>query len=124
MSPFFSIIIPCYNQAFYLPDCLKSILEQTFQDWEAIVVNDGSIDNTQALTENYCKLDSRIRLAQKSNGGLSSARNFGIKNSRGKRFVFLDADDFMHPEALQKIHQSAIALDEATLPPPRPQREI
>ena len=103
MNTFFSIIIPCYNQGHYLSDCLDSLLTQTYSNWEAIVVNDGSQDNTSEVTINYQKTDSRIHLAEKENGGLSSARNFGIQKTKGDRFIFLDADDFLYPNCLEKI---------------------
>jgi glycosyltransferase involved in cell wall biosynthesis len=99
----FSIIIPCYNQAHFLSDCLNSLLRQEFDDWEAIVVNDGSPDNTNEVVSRFIDLDSRIHLLQKSNGGLSSARNYGLQFARGNRLIFLDADDFLYPDALLKI---------------------
>jgi glycosyltransferase involved in cell wall biosynthesis len=99
----FSIIIPCYNQAHFLPQCLDSVLEQEFKNWEAIVINDGSSDNTNEVVQKYSALDSRIKLVVKENGGLSSARNFGIANALGNRFIFLDADDFLYPNCLEKI---------------------
>jgi len=103
LNPLFSIIIPCYNQAHFLPDCLNSILEQEFQDWEAIVVNDGSTDETSQVAIGYQEKDTRIKLIEKENGGLSSARNFGIRSAQGKRFIFLDADDFLYSNCLFEI---------------------
>ncbi|PWA04862.1 glycosyltransferase [Flavobacterium psychrotolerans] len=100
---FFSIIIPCYNQAHFLPDCLDSLLVQNYQDWEAIVINDGSTDGTSEITNKYVKIDSRIKLIEKENGGLSSARNHGIRNAIGERFIFLDSDDFLYPNCLEKV---------------------
>lgn len=105
----FSIIIPCYNQAHFLAECLESILKQQFQDWEAIVVNDGSPDHTNAVARKYAQQDTRIQLVEKENGGLSSARNFGIHHARGERFIFLDADDFLYPDCLMKIAEVAEA---------------
>lgn len=103
VNPLFSIIIPCYNQAHFLPDCLDSLLVQEFQDWEAIVVNDGSIDTTSEVTRQYAEKDPRIRLVEKINGGLSSARNYGLKFTTGERFIFLDSDDFLYPNCLEKV---------------------
>lgn len=94
-EPLVSIIIPCYNQAAYLPETLESILSQTYQNWECIIVNDGSPDNTADIAQNYCKIDSRFNYVYKQNGGLSSARNFGIINSRGNYLQFLDSDDLL-----------------------------
>lgn len=96
----FSIIIPCYNQAHFLPDCLWSIQEQSFIDWEAIVVNDGSPDNTTEIAKKFVEKDSRIRLVEKQNGGLSSARNKGIELAKGDFFLFLDADDLILNDCL------------------------
>ena len=102
-KPMFSIIIPCYNQAHFLPDCLESLLKQTYSNWEAIIVNDGSTDNTNEVAKSYCLIESRIRIIQKENGGLSSARNIGIKNAKGDRFIFLDSDDFLYEKCLENI---------------------
>ncbi len=104
-EPLVSVIIPCYNQAHYLPEAVGSVANQTFTDWECIIVNDGSPDNTsetaRQLIANYS--DKQIRLVEKRNGGLSDARNVGIKNSKGKYILPLDADDLIHPEMLQKM---------------------
>ncbi len=98
-----SIIIPCFNQAIYLHDCLDSILQQSFSDWEAIVVNDGSSDDTNNIANAYCQKDSRIKLIEKQNGGLSSARNFGIQHATGDWLLFLDADDMLMNHHFQEI---------------------
>ncbi len=115
MSPLFSIIIPCYNQAIFLPDCLNSLLEQSFTDWEAIVVNDGSTDNTNQVAIAYSQKDSRIKLLEKPNGGLSSARNFGIKNSIGARLIFLDADDYLYSKYFFEIKNIINRADNLTI---------
>ncbi|MFR9166881.1 MAG: glycosyltransferase family 2 protein [Dysgonomonas sp.] len=93
--PLFSIIVPCYNQAQYLSDALQSVLNQTFQDWECIIVNDGSPDNTEDIAIEWCKKDSRFKYLSKENGGLSDARNYGISHSSGKYILPLDADDMI-----------------------------
>ena len=115
MNPLFSIIIPCYNQAHFLPQCLDSLLEQEYKNWEAVVVNDGSPDNTNEVVQKYSVEDPRIKLVVKENGGLSSARNFGIANALGNRFIFLDADDFLYPNCLEKIAAVIRDSDENTL---------
>lgn len=115
MNPLFSIIIPCYNQAHFLPQCLESILEQRFDNWEAIVVNDGSSDATNDVVQKYTAIDYRIKLVEKLNGGLSSARNLGIANAKGNRFIFLDSDDFLYSNCLEKIAEVAQNSDENTL---------
>ena len=80
-----SIIVPCYNQAQYLDDCLQSVLDQTYQDWECIIVNDGSPDNTAIIASVWTARDPRFKYIYKENGGLSSARNAGrptVSNTR------------------------------------------
>jgi glycosyltransferase involved in cell wall biosynthesis len=115
LNTLFSIIIPCYNQAHFLTQCLDSLMIQEYKNWEAIVVNDGSIDNTDAVCQKYAVVDSRIKLVKKTNGGLSSARNFGIANAVGNRFIFLDADDFLYENCLEKIAVIIQDADENTL---------
>ena len=96
--PAVSIIIPVYNVEKYLRRCLDSVLGQTFPDWEAICVNDGSPDGSRAIVEEYAKADPRFILYDKPNGGLSDARNFGLSKAGGEYVVFLDSDDFIHPQ--------------------------
>jgi glycosyltransferase involved in cell wall biosynthesis len=88
-----SVIVPCYNQSQYLTECIQSILEQTHLNWECIIVNDGSPDDTTEVSKKLCALDSRIRYIEKTNGGLASARNAGIEKAIGKYILPLDADD-------------------------------
>lgn len=91
--PIISVIVPCYNQAQYLDECLQSVLDQTYQDWECIIVNDGSPDNTEEIAKPWVEKDSRFIYLYKENGGLSSARNAGIREARGEWILPLDADD-------------------------------
>lgn len=95
-----SVIIPCYNQARFLPDALDSVLAQTAVDWECIVVDDGSHDDTRAVAARYCRKDHRIRLVSQANRGLAGARNRGLDEARGRYIQFLDADDLIAPEKL------------------------
>ena len=88
-----SVIVPCYNQAQYLDECLQSVLDQTYTDWECIIVNDGSPDNTEQIAKNWVEKDARFRYLSKENGGLSSARNAGIEIAKGEWILPLDADD-------------------------------
>lgn len=97
-----SVIIPCYNQATYLPETLEAVLGQTIQDWECIIVNDGSIDDTEAIAKNYCRQDQRIRYISQTNKGLSAARNAGLLRAKGDYVQFLDADDVLLPAKLEK----------------------
>jgi glycosyltransferase involved in cell wall biosynthesis len=96
-TPIISVIVPCYNQAHFLPEALASVQAQTFQDWECIIVNDGSPDNTSAVAREWVKMDSRFRYIEKSNGGRSSTRNRGLLEARGEYIQFLDADDLIEP---------------------------
>lgn len=88
-----SIIVPCYNQAQYLDEALQSVIEQTYQHWECIIVNDGSPDNTEEVASKWLDKDERFKYLYQENGGLSSARNFGITNAKGNFILPLDADD-------------------------------
>lgn len=88
-----SIIVPCYNQSEYLDDALNSVRNQTFIDWECIIVNDGSTDTTEIVSKKWLALDSRFKYIYQKNAGLSAARNVGIENANGKFILPLDADD-------------------------------
>lgn len=88
-----SVIVPCYNQAQYLNDALQSVLDQTYTNWECIIVNDGSPDNTEEIAKKWIEKDNRFHYLYKKNGGLSSARNSGIEIAKGKYIQFLDSDD-------------------------------
>tara|TARA_R110002074_G_scaffold14788_1_gene51050 strand:+ start:154425 stop:155261 length:837 start_codon:yes stop_codon:yes gene_type:complete len=104
--PIVSVIVPCYNQAQYLPDALQSVLNQTFVQWECIIVNDGSEDPTEAVAQKWTRQDSRFKYIAISNGGLANARNFGIKEALGNYILPLDADDKLAPNYMK------LALDE------------
>ncbi|WP_118861982.1 glycosyltransferase [Haemophilus haemolyticus] len=95
-SPLFSIIIPIYNTSNYLDECLRSVVEQNFDDYEIILVDDGSTDDSFDICANYMKQYGNISLVSKPNGGLSDARNTGIHLARGKYLIFLDGDDYWH----------------------------
>jgi len=102
----FSIVIPLYNVEKYLKDCLDSVLNQTFADWEAICVNDGSTDHSAVILEEYAAKDSRFKTFNQPNGGLSAARNTGLKAAIGEYVLFLDSDDWLEPNALERISES------------------
>ncbi len=97
-----SIIVPCYNQAAYLAETLDSVRAQTYQQWECIIVNDGSVDNTEEIAREYTVKDSRFKYFRKENEGPSQARNFGISNSDGAFVLPLDADDLIAPTYVEK----------------------
>lgn len=102
-----SIIVPVYKVPKYLEQCVRSICAQTYQNIEIILVNDGSPDECPEMCENFAKEDKRIKVIHKQNGGLSSARNAGIENSTGEWLMFIDGDDFISPDMVQKLYDAA-----------------
>ena len=102
-SPKISVIVPVYKVEKYLPECIESVLAQTFPDFELLLVDDGSPDNSGKICDAYAARDSRIRVFHKPNGGVSSARNLGVKNARADYIAFLDSDDWWKPEFLEKM---------------------
>lgn len=96
-----SVIIPCYNQGAYLDDSLNSVFNQVCHDWECIIVDDGSTDDTRIIAKKWLDRDLRFRYFYKVNGGVSQARNFGIEQARGEIILPLDADDKIGPEYLK-----------------------
>ena len=109
-----SIIVPIYNVEAYLRRALDSILSQTHKEWEAILVDDGSTDGSGRIAEEYAQSDHRFRVIHKPNGGQSEARNVGMQHMRGEYLLFLDADDFMHPQ-LMALCVEAILRDGSDL---------
>ena len=106
-----SIIIPCYNVAEYLPYTIESILHQTDSDWEVITVDDGSNDSTVDVIKKYSNIDSRINLISKPNGGVSSARNIGLKYAKGDWVYFLDGDDLIDTSLVETINKASTDID-------------
>ncbi len=102
LHPTVSVIIPVYNVESYLRQCLDSVVNQTLRDIEIICVNDGSTDGSPAILEEYRKKDPRITVISQENRGLSAARNRGMERMRGKYVCFLDSDDWLEPETLEK----------------------
>lgn len=98
-----SVIIPVYNVEKYLPRCIKSVLDQTYQDLEIIFVDDGTKDNSGVMCDEFATKDNRIRVIHKENGGLSSARNAGIEIATGDAIFFLDSDDYISKECIEKM---------------------
>ena len=101
-SPKVSVIIPCYNQAAFLKETVKSVINQSYTNWECIIVNDGSTDNSQEVINELCKIDSRIKCHIQQNKGLSASRNVGMNISCGEYLQFLDADDIILPTKFEK----------------------
>ena len=98
-----SIIVPVYNVEEYLEECIESIRQQTFTDFEVILVNDGSTDYSKEICEEYCRKDSRFRLINQENQGQSIARNRGIAESTGEFIVFIDSDDIVKFDLLTQL---------------------
>lgn len=103
-SPEVSIIVPVYNMEKYLEECLNSIISQTFTNWECILVDDGAKDRSGEICDRYANKDKRFKVLHMKNGGLSYARNIGIREARGKFIAFCDADDWMEPEMIGHMH--------------------
>lgn len=101
-APRYSIIVPAYNVSPYIGACLDSLLVEQAFDCEILVVNDGSTDDTQAVVERYAD-DPRLHIIDKTNGGLSEARNTGIDIARGEYFLFVDGDDWLEPDAIPRF---------------------
>lgn len=110
MTPFFSIIIPLYNKEKYIKATIDSVLSQTFQDFEIIIINDGSTDNSQTIIKSI--IDDRIKFYIQDNKGVSESRNAALSKSTGIYIALLDADDLWHPKYLETIHQLILSYPE------------
>ena len=102
-SPKVSIIIPVYNSAKYLKTCLDSVLSQTYQNLEIILIDDGSTDNSNKLVDDFAKSNPHIKSLHQKNAGLSAARNAGIKNATGNYIMFVDSDDYIEPDMIKDM---------------------
>lgn len=111
MSSNVTIVVPVYNVEPYLRECLDSVLAQTFADWECVCVDDGSTDGSSSILSEYAGKDHRFQIIRQPNGGLSSARNAGMDAATGKYLYFLDSDDMLVEEALERL-QSLAEKDE------------
>ena len=105
--PQISVIVPVYQAEAYLDSCVQSILSQTFTDWELILVDDGSPDRSGAMCDAYVCRDSRIQVLHQTNQGQAAARNHGLTRAKGRWICFVDSDDLIHPQMLQRLHQAA-----------------
>ena len=111
-DPTVSVIVPIYNVAEYLPSCLSSIAAQTFSDLEVLLIDDGSTDDSSKICDCFVRNDSRFRYFRKNNGGLSEARNTGVKASNGEYLFFLDSDDELPQDAIRSLVDK-IEIDQA-----------
>lgn len=101
----FSIISPVYNTEIYLEDCIQSVIDQSFTDWEMIFINDGSTDNSLKVLKKYQNIDNRIKIIDKKNEGQGVARNIGLKQAVGDYVLYLDSDDWLEQDALSKLYK-------------------
>lgn len=101
-----SVIVPVYNVEKYLPECIESIINQTYRDIEIILIDDGSTDNSGKICDKYASQDGRIRVIHKENGGLSDARNCGMKVANGEVISFVDSDDYLSPFFLEIMYEA------------------
>ena len=106
-KPKISVIVPVYNAEKYLDRCVESIINQTFKDFELILVDDGSTDDSGVLSDKLATKDKRIKVFHKENGGVSSARNIGLDNALGKYVAFCGPDDFIHPQMYEILYKFA-----------------
>ncbi len=109
--PTISVIIPVYNTGKFLYRCVESVLAQTFRDFELFLVNDGSRDDSGAICEAFAARDSRVRVIHQENQGQSVARNNAIDRMEGQWVMFVDSDDWIHPESLERLYNAALAHD-------------
>lgn len=108
----FSIIVPVYNTEKYLKQCIESVIAQSYQDWELLLVDDGSLDRSPSICDEYAAIETRIKVIHKSNGGLSDARNFGLDIATGEYILFLDSDDWWdNRDALFTINNKILKSD-------------
>ncbi|MCH5172280.1 MAG: glycosyltransferase family 2 protein [Erysipelotrichales bacterium] len=98
-----SIIVAIYNEKDYLPMCIESIIHQTYQDIEILLIDDGSKDGSGEICEKFAKIDNRIKVFHKNNGGVSSSRNLGLRKAIGDFILFVDGDDYIHPQFCEII---------------------
>ena len=109
--PLISVVIPIYNVEYYLNECINSILNQTYNNLEIILVDDGSTDNSGNIAEHYASKDQRIKLIHKQKGGLSDARNTGIDIANGSFITFVDSDDALCPDTIEYLHNLLVDSD-------------
>ena len=109
--PIVSIVMPSYNVEQFIAAAIDSVQAQTFEDWELLVVDDGSTDGTCAVAQRYARSDSRIKVLRKENGGLSDARNYGLERARGELVHFFDSDDRIVPEFYSTLVAAINGLD-------------
>lgn len=103
VSSMVSVVIPVFQVETWLRTCLDSVIKQTYDDLEILLIDDGSTDSCSAICDEYTETDSRIRVVHQENGGLGHARNVGIDLAHGKYIIFLDSDDYWQPETVEQL---------------------
>ena len=111
--PKISVVIPVYNNEKYIKYCINSILEQTFEDFELLLIDDGSTDDSGAICDQYAKKDARTKVIHQENAGVSSARNRGIKEAQGTYLMFCDSDDWVHPNWCEELYSCIVEYTNA-----------
>ena len=111
MSVKISVIVPVYNAASTLRKCVDSLLAQTLNDFEVLLVDDGSTDESSTICDEYAGKNSRVKAFHKANGGVSSARQFGIDHAQGEYTIHADTDDWVEPEMLEDLYKKAKETD-------------
>lgn len=111
LSPLISVIVPVYNAERYLERCISSIVSQSYDNLEILLVNDGSTDRSRSICEKWSKKDARILYLEKKNSGVSATRNAGLKIAKGEYIVFLDSDDYMLTEMCRTLYQKLVETD-------------
>lgn len=107
MDKVVSIVVSVYNVERYLAECIESILKQTYRNIEILLIDDGSLDNSGKICDNYAEKDSRIKVIHKENGGASSARNVGLEEAKGEFVMFIDGDDFVDEHYIEKMYNNS-----------------
>ncbi len=110
-KPKVSLIVPIYNVGEYVEKCLRTIQNQTFKDFEVLIINDETKDNSAEIAQKFCDSDSRFHLLNKKNGGLSDSRNYGLNYANGEYVAFIDGDDYIHKDYLKVLYNACINND-------------
>ncbi len=110
-SPLISVVLPVYNKEDYLPDCMETLLNQTYTNLEILLVDDGSTDRTPALCDEYARQDARVRALHKANGGVSDARNYGIRHADGEYITQVDPDDTVDADYVEYLYDLLVKYD-------------
>ena len=111
MNDLITVMIPAYNAQKYIGRCIESLLKQTYKEIEILIVNDGSKDNTKSICEDYSQKDSRVRLVNQENGGEGAARNTGLREAKGKYLTFVDADDYVKEDFIERLHTNLVKIN-------------